>query len=312
MEVSECQIKNNIFLELTFKNILPVNSCPQNSVTEIMLLCHLLTHSTKTKTRTFILQFNGQNLLSWVDKNGIEHKVTLDSNNCDSKRPVWQTDSGSINEKELLPITAIKYGPLLYAEEMGKVKVGPLECNPLESDEIIDINKLSDQVEKLEDGLNATIIEHATDISHLEEALLKVKQQVYCPTENTNYRLISGRCYYLDVGEKTYETAKNLCATKFVAGKLFEPENLSTNNLVWNSFKDIIIPNSIPTLWIGINEKNSENNFHYDSSETKISFNPPWESGGQNRYPNSCVAISADGKWYDAPCDKKKIVLCEQ
>ena len=50
------------------------------------------------------MQFNGQNLLIWVDKNGIEHEVTLDSNNCDSKRPVWQTDSGSINEKDLLPI----------------------------------------------------------------------------------------------------------------------------------------------------------------------------------------------------------------
>merc|ERR1719362_1490928 len=115
------------------------------------------------------LKFNGQNLLTWVDKNGIEHKVTLDSNNCDNKRPVWQTDSGSINEKELLPITAMKYGPLLYAEEMGKVKVGPLECISLESHEIIDINKLSDQVEKLEDVLNATIIEHATEISRLED-----------------------------------------------------------------------------------------------------------------------------------------------
>ena len=39
-----------------------------------------------------------------MDKNGIEHDVTLDSNNCDSKRPVWQTDTGSINEKDLLPI----------------------------------------------------------------------------------------------------------------------------------------------------------------------------------------------------------------
>ena len=50
------------------------------------------------------MQFNGQNLLILVDKNGIEHEVTLDSNNCDSKRPVWQTDSGSIKEKDLLPI----------------------------------------------------------------------------------------------------------------------------------------------------------------------------------------------------------------
>ena len=167
------------------------------------------------KTRIFIFQFNGQNLLSWVDKNGIEHKVTLDSNNCDSKRPVWQTDSGSINDKELLPITAIKYGPLLYAEEMGKVKVGPLECISLESHEIIDINKLSDQVEKLEDVLNATIIEHATEISRLEDKFDATNTKVAkldkvvlkCPSGNTNYKLISGRCYYLDIRKESYEKA---------------------------------------------------------------------------------------------------------
>ena len=57
----------------------------------------------------------------------------------------------------------------MHAEEMVKLKVGALECNPLESDEIIDIKILSDQVEKLEEGINATIIEHATVISRLED-----------------------------------------------------------------------------------------------------------------------------------------------
>ena len=270
------------------------------------------------------MQFNGQNLLIWVDKNGIEHEVTLDSNNCDSKRPVWQTDSGSINEKELLPITAIKYGPLLYAEEMGKVKVGPLECNPLESHEIIDVNKLSDQVEKLEDGLNASIIEHATEISHLtdkldatntkieqqNEVVLKVKKQCDCPTQDTNYRLISRRCYYYDSSMMTYEKAKQLCATKFLGGKLFEPENLAINNLVWNSFKDINIGSS----WIGINEKNSENIFHYDKSGIKVPFNPRWYPKSGNRYANTCVVIFTGGQWYDYPCTNEynRKVLCEQ
>ena len=262
------------------------------------------------------MQFNGQNLLSWVDKNGIEHKVTLDSNNCDSKRPVWQTDSGSINEKELLPITAIMYGPLLYAEEMGKVKVGALECNPLESHEIIDIKTLSDQVENLEDELNAKIVEHATDISRLEHMFnasnTKIEELdevvLKCPTENTNYRLISGRCYYLDLDKMTYEEAKNLCVVKFVGGKLFEPENLSINNLVINSFKDV----NMDFIWIGISEKNSENNFHYDSSGVKISFNPPWCSGCGNRYLNSCVYIYIDGEWFDRDCSYKRRVLCEQ
>ena len=265
------------------------------------------------------MQFNGQNLLSWVDRNGIEHKVTLDSNNCDSKRPVWQTDSGSINEKELLPITAIKYGPLLYAEEMGKVKVGPLECNPLESHEIIDIKTLSDQVEKLEDGLNATIMEHATDISHLEdkveehnEVFLKVKKQFDCPIENANYRWISGRCYYLDLGSPmTYEKAKQLCAKKFVGGKLFEPENLSSNILVWNSFKDDFTPIGYGP-WLGINEKNSENIFHHESNGVKISYNPPWAYGYGNKHTNSCVYFWTGGKWRDQTCSNNQRVLCEQ
>ena len=213
----------------------------------------------------------------------------------------------------------------MYAEEMGKVKVGTLECNPLESHEIIDIKNLSDQMEKLEEGLNATIMQHDADISQLEdkfnatntkieklnEAFLNMKKIVRCPTEDTNYRLISGRCYYLDLGDLvTYENAQRFCAEKFVGGKLFEPENLSINNLVWNSFKDIMPSSYAP--YIGINENNSENNFHYDSSGVKISFIPPWETGSGNRDENTCVYIWTDGKWGDYRCSYGRRALCEQ
>ena len=264
------------------------------------------------------MQFNGQNLLIWVDKNGIEHEVTLDSNNCDSKRPVWQTDSGSINEKELLPIRAIKYGPLLYAEEMGNVKVGPLECNPLESDKIIDIKKLSDKVGKLEDGLNATIIEHASEISRLKDKFNATRTKIEeldevvlkCPTDNMYYKFIAGRCYYLEKDTMTYEKAKQHCSTKFVRGKLFEPESIAIFNLVVNTFKDL--PTWPKWAWIGVNEKNSENNFHYDSTGVKISFNPPWKSGYGNKNSNSCIMIWTNLKWYDWPCSKTQTFLCEQ
>ena len=59
----------------------------------------------------------------------------------------------------------------MHAEEMVKVKVGALECNPLEAREIIDIKELSDQVEKLEEGLNSTIIEHANTIFRFEDKI---------------------------------------------------------------------------------------------------------------------------------------------
>ena len=100
---------------------------------------------------------------------------------------------------------------------------------------------LASNLEDKFEGLNATIIEHETNISHLEdkfdttnitveeqnEVILKVKKQISCPTENTYYRWISGRCYYLDIRKESYEKAKKLCAETFVGGKLFEPENLS-------------------------------------------------------------------------------------
>ena len=215
----------------------------------------------------------------------------------------------------------------MHAEEMVKVKVGALECNPLESEEIIDIKILSDQVEKLEEGLNATNIEYSTDISRLEDKLdatitkveehkevfLKVKKTVGgCPTEDRNYNLIDGRCYYLSLDRMTYENAKSLCAAKFVGGKLFEPEDVAKNNFVWNAFYDLHSSASTDDIWIGVNEKNSENNFQYDSSGLQITFNSPWGYGSGNRHANSCVLIGSDGLWYDYICSSTRRFLCEQ
>ena len=139
---------------------------------------------------------------------------------------------------------------------------------------------------------------------------MKVKKQFECPTENTNYRLISGRCYCYDSSYMTYEEAKRRCSSKFVGGKLFEPESIAIFNLVVNTFKDL--PTWPKWAWIGVNEKNSENNFHYDSTGVKISFNPPWKSGYGNKNSNSCIMIWTNLKWYDWPCPKTQTFLCEQ
>ena len=150
------------------------------------------------------------------------------------------------------------------------------------------------------EGFSVKIEEH--------KGLLKVKgEQFGCPTENTKYRLINDHCYYHHSVEMTYDEAKKLCATKFVGGKLFEPESLAKNNLVWNAYKDYW-----PAPWIGINEKNSENNFHYDSTGENPPFNQPWHPTYSNRYPNACAVIFKGGKWYDQKCSDTYFVLCEQ
>ena len=48
---------------------------------------------------------------------------------------------------------------------------------------------------------------------------------IYCPTDEPNYRLIEGQCFYYEVGRRVYEENQNNCATKFPDGRLFEPQS---------------------------------------------------------------------------------------
>ena len=64
-------------------------------------------------------------MLSWLDRNGQAHTVTnLGQNVCNLKNPVWQVDAGLIEDKDLLPITSIKYGGLEFEAQKAIIKVG--------------------------------------------------------------------------------------------------------------------------------------------------------------------------------------------
>ena len=51
---------------------------------------------------------------------------------------------------------------------------------------------------------------------------------IYCPTDEPNYRLIDDHCFYYEVGRRVYEENQNNCATKFPDGRLFEPQSKSS------------------------------------------------------------------------------------
>ena len=68
-------------------------------------------------------------MLSWIDRNGQAHNVTnLGQNVCNLKNPVWQVDSGLIENKDLLPIKSIKYGGLEFEAQKAIIKIGGLKC----------------------------------------------------------------------------------------------------------------------------------------------------------------------------------------
>ena len=48
--------------------------------------------------------------------------------NCDAKLPDWAIDTGIIEAKEILPITEVFYGPLLFDIEKANFSIGSLKC----------------------------------------------------------------------------------------------------------------------------------------------------------------------------------------
>ena len=49
--------------------------------------------------------------------------------NCDARLPLWAEDSGFINNKDILPITGVTYGPLSFELEQANFTIGPLRCS---------------------------------------------------------------------------------------------------------------------------------------------------------------------------------------
>ena len=59
----------------------------------------------------------------------LSNGITETDCNCDSNLPIWASDDGLITNKELLPITGVFYGPLLYQSEHANFTIGRLRCS---------------------------------------------------------------------------------------------------------------------------------------------------------------------------------------
>ena len=128
-------------------------------------------------------------------------------------------------------------------------------------------------------------------------------QNYVCPTNDANYRLIGGQCYFFSTQDIDYDAQQSLCATKFgTCGRLFEPCSLTASDEVSDAVNAASLGSTY--YFIGINDRISNDVLAYESTGTSVSMTIPWVSG-QPSYsvPNGdCAAISTVKTWPILSC----------
>ena len=57
-----------------------------------------------------MLQFNGEDRFTWINRDGEEKTVSIDNSECNEKKPIFAQDIVQITNKTQLPIQSIKVG----------------------------------------------------------------------------------------------------------------------------------------------------------------------------------------------------------
>ena len=114
----------------------------------------------------------------------------------------------------------------------------------------------------------------------------------------------------------THNEAMSHCQQMIPGGRLFEPKNEASNDLVSNLVSVHDGGYVAGLIFIGINDKDNEGQFVYDSSNEPISFSN-WRAGDPDGGTGSnCVGFqyreSTKTKWIDATCSNKFRFLCEK
>ena len=133
-----------------------------------------------------------------------------------------------------------------------------------------------------------------------------------CPTNQVDYHLIGGQCYFFIRQNIDYDAAQSLCATKFQDGRLFEPRSLTASDEV----SIAVAAENLGSAWyyIGINDRVSNDVLAYESTGTSVSITIPWASGQPGYSVNDdCATIYASQKtWVVQTCTVADMAICEK
>ena len=134
-----------------------------------------------------------------------------------------------------------------------------------------------------------------------------------CSTNNPNYALIGGQCYYFDTNQRTRAEAKSYCTSNH--GKLWEPKTIKRMNELHTKANSLLANKN---WWIGINDTDSEGTYKFDSNGDNFPFLDkkfPWglvePQGGSSE---NCVLMNYKNnplEFADVKCTRQHMSICE-
>ena len=133
-----------------------------------------------------------------------------------------------------------------------------------------------------------------------------------CPTDDSNYHMINGRCFYFQKASLRWEKAKEGCRDKFpLGGILFEPKTWEESKAVYEFAQP-----HLTLYWIGVDDFGQDGSFKHSYTGTPISFNIKWHSdygsqGGVGNGNNCILDYQSHGGWIDYNCALTYPSICE-
>ena len=198
--------------------------------------------------------------------------TNLNESSCDLKEPVWLSNSATIEDRNLLPVSAVRYGPHKYELYKANITVGSLQCQPETEEDRYDVkNEVDDLKEKVNEIVLNMEENNGTD-QDLIERIGNLEEIVYFECPLGPYYKTFGTdptCYYFEAAKKNFADAQNNCATKFgiIGGHLAEPQT-AERSVELNAYAQKTLNNQ-NFYWIGYDDLgHGQGNFRYSSSDT--------------------------------------------
>ena len=140
-----------------------------------------------------------------------------------------------------------------------------------------------------------------------------------CPTDDSHFGLMDGRCVYFSKYRLTYDQAIENCKEKmkdYGKGILYQPKSISEQKRIVDMAYEQLDPRY--WHWIGVNDIVTEGHYVYNSNNQTINFNPDWYNVyGSQGQSNNCIMIYVNApdhvnyaKWADMPCTDTWYSIC--
>jgi len=255
--------------------------------------------------------------------------INLNESSCDLKNPIWLSNSARIEDRNLLPVTGVRYGPHTYELFKANITIMPLQCQPASEEDPfnakVEFEGLEEKVNEIvlnleqNNGNDQNLIQRVVELEETNITIHDTIEKLFaCPeATDSKYKRFGLTCYYFEAGKKNFAEAQENCATKFetIGGKLAEPQTAERSKEL-NIYAEEILSSTY--YWIGYDcLGHGEGNFRYSSTNTVSNIESFSGNGNVNGLNNEhCAAFiwkdsSNIGNVDDKLCANSYSSICE-